>query len=100
MKLRALQRAKDALVRRGPDSRLVQMTLAAHAKARGFTFSRRGESLHIRRDHREMVLSKAQYVQVPIMEDCFDLFFETIKAKEVDGYNVLDFSKPGLHEYV
>jgi FkbM family methyltransferase len=95
-----LQSVKNALVRRGPDSQLVQLALTAHAKARGFTISREGDAFHLRRDTREMVLSKMHYVQVPIMEDCFDLFFETIKARDLNGRRVLDFSGPGLHEYV
>ena len=34
------------------------------------------------------------------MMDCFDLFFRTIRAQSVEGREVLDFSRPGLHEYI
>lgn len=46
-----------------------------------------------------MILSKRQFVQVPIMMECFDLFFNTISAECFANREVLDFSGPRLHKY-
>jgi FkbM family methyltransferase len=53
----------------------------------------------MRRENRSLLLNNLQFIQVPIMIECFDLFFATIRATPINGLSQLDFSKPGLHEY-
>lgn len=95
-----LQVLKDFLVKLGPHNRLVQLALHIHARRRGFRLRFRSSEIHISRGHSTLILNTLQYVQVPIMMDCFHLFFSTIRAVSKEGVDVLDFSKPGLHEYI
>jgi FkbM family methyltransferase len=76
------------------------MALGAHALARGFRVSFSEGRIHITRGDREMILSNDQFIQVPIMEECFELFFRTIRATAKDRRQLLDFSAPGVHQYI
>ncbi len=95
----AMKTIKQYLVRRGPDSALVQGALKAHGRLHGFKVSFSDNRIFLRKLDREMILSKSYYVQVPIMLDCYDLFFDAIVGSESNGRKVLDFSGPGLHRY-
>jgi FkbM family methyltransferase len=46
-----------------------------------------------------MILSYRQFVQVPIMMECFGLFFDTLYTQSSGAHEVLDFSQPALHRY-
>jgi len=46
-----------------------------------------------------MILNERQFVQVPVMLECFDLFFSTISVSHREGLDILDFSRPALHHY-
>jgi len=93
-----LQPLKSWLVRQGPDSALVHAALHCRARVNGFSLHF-GEGISIVKSGREMILGKRQFVQVPIMMECFDLFFDTIVAQRAADHEVLDFSRPGLHKY-
>lgn len=93
------QSIKNYLVRLGPRNPVVQAALRVHARRRGFQVAFPSTGICIRRKDCNLILNDQQYVQVPIMMECFDLFFETIRANEENGAKVLDFSQPGLHEY-
>ncbi len=95
-----MQFVKDYLVRLGPDNALVQTALRIHACRNGYEIGFANNCITLQRASRKMVLSKAQYVQVPVTLECYDLFFDTIEGEKIDGRTVLDFSKPGLHRYV
>lgn len=95
-----MQPIKDFLVRLGPDHALVHLALRIHGRHRGFGVKYLDGCFHIDKSGREMILGKAQYVQVPIMLECWDLFFDTVTGAEQGGRTVLDFSKPGLHRYL
>lgn len=97
--MRDVQLIKDYLVRLGPDHALVHSALWLHARRHGFGLKFGDGCFHIEKPGRVMVLGKAQYVQVPIMMECFDLFFRTLEGRTIEGTTVLDFSKPGLHRY-
>lgn len=94
-----MQFLKDYLVRLGPDSALVQAALRMHGLRHGYRVEFANDSIILRKDGQEMILSKAQYVQIPIMMECYNLFFETIEGKAIEGRTVLDFSKPALQRY-
>jgi FkbM family methyltransferase len=94
-----MQFLKDYLVRLGPNNLLVQGALRMHGFRHGYRVAFANDAIMLRKDHREMILSKAQYVQVPIMMECYNLFFDSIEGKAVDGRTILDFSKPGLQRY-
>ncbi len=95
-----LQFVKDYLVGLGPDNALVQTALRLHSRTHGYGLEFTNNRITVHKANRELVLSKAHYVQVPIMLECFDLFFNTIEGEIVSGRKVLNFSEPGLHRYV
>jgi len=90
---------KQYLVGRGPDSVLVQGALKAHGRLKGFKVKFSDNRIFLRRLDRDMILCKSYYVQVPVMMECYDLFFDTIVGSDFNGRKVLDFSGPGLHRY-
>ncbi len=95
----AIKTIKQYLVRRGPDSALVQGALKAHGRLHGFKVSFPDNRVFIQKVDRVMILSKSFFVQVPIMMECYDLFFDTIVGSDSNGRTILDFSGPGLHRY-
>ena len=95
----AMKTIKQYLVGRGPDSALVQGSLKAQGRLKGFKVSFSGNQIFLQKLNRDMILSKSYYVQVPVMMECYDLFFDTIAGVECQGRTVLDFSGPGLHRY-
>ena len=96
----AVQFVKNCLVKLGPRNPLVRTALRMHARQHGFYLCYLPDGIHIRRGRQVMILSEKQFVQVPIMLECFDLFFATIGSNKVNGADVLDFSRPALHEYI
>ena len=95
-----VQFIKDHLVRLGPENALVRTALRLHARRLGFQIKFASDCVTLQKDMRSMVLNPAQFVQVPIMLECYDLFFSTIESEEVAGRKVLNFSRPGLHRYI
>lgn len=95
-----MQRIKDYLVGLGPDHPMVHSALWVHARSHGFGLKFADDRYRIHKSGREMVLNKAQYVQVPVMLECFDLFFSTIEGETRNERRVLDFSGPGRHRYI
>ena len=93
------QPVKDYLVRLGPNNVFVQSALRMHCLRHGYRIEFSNDAIALRKLEREMILNKAQYVQVPIMMECYNLFFETIESENIDGRTILDFSKPGLQRY-
>lgn len=96
----ALQLIKSYLVRLGPNNMLVRTALRLHARRHGFEIEYENDCVTLRKGIRSMVLNPAQFVQVPIMLECYDLFFNTIESEEIASRKVLNFSRPGLHRYV
>ena len=94
-----MQFLKDYLVGLGPDNVLVQSALRMHGLRHGYSISFVNDAIHLRKAGREMILNKAQYVLVPMMMECFNLYFDTIEGKSIEGRIVLDFSKPSLQRY-
>jgi FkbM family methyltransferase len=95
-----MQAIKDALVRFGPDSLLVQMALRLHARKQHFDLAFISNQIHVFRQDQRLILSKTQFVQVPFMIENFDLYFTTMESRREAQGHVLDFSKPGLHRYL
>ena len=94
-----LQSLKSYLVSLGPGSPLVRAALRAHGGLHGFKVHFSDTAISLQKKNREMILSNAQYVQVPIMMECYELFFDTIEPLISNGREVLDFSKPALQKY-
>jgi FkbM family methyltransferase len=94
-----LKSIKEFLVGLGPDNWAVHVALTLHARQQGFKISFKDDCIFLIKDGRELVLSKAQYVQVPWMLAWYDFYFKTIEGESADGRTILNFSKPGLHRY-
>lgn len=99
MSNRLVQQIKENLVRRGPDSALVRSALKLHAQLHGFKVCFSGKKISIARGRREMILNQNEFVLVPIMMECHDLYFRTVTSRIDAGKEVLDFSVPGTHSY-
>jgi len=93
------QNLKSFLVALGPENPILRTTLRAHGRLHGFTLHFSKSTVSIQKQNREMILSSTQYVQIPIMMECYELFFDTIEPVSSDGRQILDFSKPALHKY-
>jgi len=76
-----MQSVKDYLVRLGPNSVFVQAALRMHGLRHGYSVEFANDAITLHKAEREMILNKAQYVQVPIMMECYDLYFDTSKAR-------------------
>lgn len=96
---RMIQRIKDSLVKRGPKSILVRAALRAHGLRHGYVVTFPNGTIRVRKDEREIILSHAQFVTVPWMLECYNVYFDTIEAQTIGGRTVLDFSQPRLHRY-
>jgi len=94
-----VQQIKENLVRRGPEDPLVRTALKVHARTHGFRVRFAGDKISIVRGPREMILNKSEFVLVPIMMECHDLYFRTINNRPENGREILDFSVPGVHSY-
>jgi len=93
------QGLKSYLVSLGPKNVLTRAALQAHGRAHGFSLDFSATTISLRKKNREMILGNAQYVQVPIMMECYELFFDTIEPSVSNGHEVLNFSKPALQTY-
>jgi FkbM family methyltransferase len=95
----SLQAIKSSLERRGPDSVFVRAALKAYGRLHGFKVRFTEDRISIKHGERDMILSSTYYVQVPIMMECYNLFFDTVASVDADHGEVLDFSRPGVHKY-
>ena len=96
---RMIQRIKDSLVTRGPTSILVRAALCAHGLRHGYVVTFPNGVISVRKGDREIILSLAEFVMVPLMLECYNMYFDTIEAHTIGGRTVLDFSQPRLHRY-
>ncbi|MFL6451441.1 MAG: hypothetical protein ACJ746_27750 [Bryobacteraceae bacterium] len=94
-----MQAIKNHLVKLGPRNVLLQTALRLHGRREGFQVRFPVSGIQISRNDCRLVLNDQQFVQAPIMMECFDLFFDTIEPQMQNNVRVLDFSRPGLHEY-
>lgn len=95
----SMQWLKNRLVKLGPDSKLVQTALRRHARKHGYQVVFTGSKIEIDKQDRRVMLSKATFVQVPVLLECFELFFDSFEPRSEDGLRVLDFSTPARHRY-
>jgi FkbM family methyltransferase len=94
-----MQLLKDYLVRLGPSSILVQTALRMHGFRHGYTVEFANDVIMLSKADRQMILNKTQYVQVPIMMECYNLYFDSLEGQAIEGRTILDFSRPGLQRY-
>ena len=95
-----LQKIKDYLVSLGAGNRLTQFALSWHGRQHGFKidFSDNKRIWMGKADHR-LALASRDLTFVPIMMECFDVYFKSIVSVQMNGCEELDFSQPAFHTY-
>ncbi len=88
-----LQSLKSYIVSLGPDSAVMRAALRAYGRVKGFDIHFSDTGISLKKHNRDMVLSRSQYVQVPLMMECHELYFDTIVSLQASNQEVLDFSK-------
>lgn len=94
-----MQAIKDYLVRQGPNSRLTRAALWLTARLRGFQVVFQDGHILVRQGKRDVILRSDQYVTVPFMMKYHQLYFDTLVPRMSGGHEVLDFSRPAVHQY-
>jgi FkbM family methyltransferase len=89
----------DYLVRLGAESWLFQAVHRIRGRLRGFRIETSEDCIFIMKGSRVAILRRGEFMFVPFMLECYDLYFDTMEAEVSNGRMVLDFSKPGLHRY-
>lgn len=87
--------ASSALIRMGPNNALVITLLDRECKKFGASLQNCGTYLRLRKGQREMLLAPKHFVYAPVLAERFDIYFDDLVPKKVDGSFVLDYSKPG-----
>ena len=78
-----LQKIKDYLVSLGADNRLTQVALSLHGRRAGFTLDFTDSNrIWLVRGNRRLALAKRDLTFVPIMMECFDVFFDAIEPAQ------------------
>lgn len=94
----SIQKIKNYLVKLGPDHFLTQLLLWCYGLLRGYSIQFSKHNIEIRKNKKCFVVNKKNYFLVPlILQEWFEERFNTIDAQQINGEEVLDFSKPGLH---
>ena len=95
-----IQAIKDYLVKRGPESLMVQGALKLHASRSGFRVRFSEGKIRIQQKNRAVILANKDFYLVPIFLECFALTFEDLEPDSTaSGVAMLDFSGPGAHRY-
>jgi FkbM family methyltransferase len=90
---------RESLLKLGPTHPVLRSAIRFQARASGFKVAASQEQLALSKGARRMLLPSTQYLMVPYAVHMWDLLFDTV-VSEMKGENaVLDFSKPGLHQY-
>ncbi len=95
-----LDELKHYLVGLGPESLLVRSALRAHAGLNGYTLRFLADNrISLEKDHSEILFSRDQFIEVPLMQKLYDQYFEAFEPNVIEGRKVLDFSVPSEHRY-
>jgi len=71
-----------------------------HSLRAGFTIDFTDSNrIWLVRGKRRLALAKRDLTFVPIMMECFDVYFKSIVPVQVNGREELDFSQPAFHTY-
>jgi FkbM family methyltransferase len=95
-----LQKIKDYLVSLGASNSLTQFALSGHGRRHGFKIDfSDSKRIWMGKDNRRLALAPRDLTFVPIMMECFDVYFNSIVPVRVNGREELDFSQPAFHTY-
>jgi FkbM family methyltransferase len=91
--------ARESLLKLGPGHPVLRSAIRLQARANGFKVAATHEHLTLSRGDRRMLLPVSHYPVVPSVVHMWDLLFDTVVPEKHGQHTVLDFSKPGLHQY-
>jgi FkbM family methyltransferase len=90
---------RESLLKLGPAHPVLRAAFRLQARAAGVRVAAAGNQLVLSKGNRRMLLPSGQYLMVPYAVHMWDLLFDTVVPEMQGGNAVLDFSKPGLHQY-
>jgi FkbM family methyltransferase len=90
---------REALLKLGPANPVLRSAIRMQARASGFKVSGSKGQLMVSKAGRRMLLPVSHYPVLPSVVHMWDLLFDTVVAEREGNDMVLDFSKPGLHQY-
>ena len=90
---------RESLLKRGPASPVLRSAIRLQARAYGVRVTDSNGQLVLSKGSRHMLLPSGQYLMVPYAVHMWNSLFDAV-VPEIQGEDaVLDFSKPGLHQY-
>jgi FkbM family methyltransferase len=90
---------RESLLKLGPANPVLRSAIRLQARASGLSVADRNSQLALTKGSRRMLLPAGQYLMVPYAVHMWDQLFETVVPEPQGDSTVLDFSKPGLHQY-
>jgi FkbM family methyltransferase len=90
---------RESLLKLGPTHPLLRSAIRLQARASGFKVAASEQQLVISKGARRMLLPIDHYAIVPSVVHMWDLLFDTVAPETQGRTAVLDFSKPGVHQY-
>jgi FkbM family methyltransferase len=88
--------ATSTIIRMGPGNPIVRLLIERKCREFGVVATLHAEYLSLRKGEREMRLARRHFVYAADMAERFDLYTSPLLATEIDGVQVLDYSRPGI----
>jgi FkbM family methyltransferase len=90
---------RESLLKLGPANPILRSAIRLQARASKVSVADRDGQLVLQKGNHRMLLPVGQYLMVPYAVHMWDQLFDTVVPETQGVSTVLDFSKPGLHEY-
>jgi FkbM family methyltransferase len=90
---------RESLLKLGARNPLLRTALRVQARASGFEVAASTDQLTLSKGTRRMLLPVSHYPVLPSVVHMWDQVFDTVMPEIEGQIEVLDFSKPGLHQY-
>jgi FkbM family methyltransferase len=90
---------RESLLKLGPGNPVLRSAFRLQARASGVIVADSKDKLTLTKGSQRMLLPSGQYLMVPYAVHMWDQLFDTVVPETQGESTVLDFSKPGLHQY-
>lgn len=94
-----IQQLKNYLVSQGPDHPAVRYALRLAGLRKGWRVRFGENSIHMRRNDREIIFAKKEFVNVPLMFSHSEYYFSTMLPDRHEPHPIWDYSQPAYHSY-
>src|SRR3989339_1346696 len=78
---------------------VILLNLKYHALKYGFEFKIGKEQVSFIKGDRKILVARKDWIYVDFLAKSYDYYFESIVPSRQDGFEVLDFSRPGDFAY-